>query len=183
MAIESKFLDKYKEKVKLELQKKFNYSSSMQIPKFEKVVISIGLGKAVNNKGIIQEALNELTKITGQKAVPSKAKKSIAAFKLREGMNIGVMVTLRGQKMYDFLEKLITVSLPRVRDFRGLNQKSFDSKGNYSIGVKEFIIFPEIDLDRVSNMKGVSITIVTSTDKDEEARELLKLMGFPLAKK
>ena len=168
---------------KKELQKEFNFSSVMQIPKLEKIVINLGLGqKAISDKNIITEALNEIKLITGQQGVVTMAKNSIANFKLREGMPLGVKVTLRGQNMYDFLEKLINIVIPRVRDFRGLNKNAFDQFGNYNFGLKELLVFPEIEYDKVKFMKGCNITIVTSTKSKEEALALLKKIGMPLKK-
>lgn len=172
----------YKEECVPALKNEFGYKNTMQIPKLEKVVINMGLGEAVQNPKIIEGAVEELTKIAGQRAVVRKAKKSIATFKLRAGMPIGCCVTLRGEKMYGFLSKLINVALPRVRDFRGLSPKGFDGRGNYSMGVKEQIIFPEIDYDKIDKIKGLNISIVTSAPTDEEGRSLLRLMGFPFRK-
>jgi large subunit ribosomal protein L5 len=154
----------------------------MQIPQVKKIVLNMGLGEAVQNPKIIEGAVEELSRIAGQKAVVTKAKKSIATFKLRTGMPIGCCVTLRGSKMYDFLSKLINIALPRVRDFRGLSPKGFDGKGNYSMGVHEQIIFPEIDYDKIDKIKGLNITIVTSADSDAEGRALLRLLGMPFKK-
>ncbi len=179
MAIESRLFSLYNKEIKPNLFKELNFSSVMQVPKLEKIVINMGLGKAINNKNIIKEAVDELTKITGQKAIPTYAKSSNASFKIREGMPIGVKVTLRGEKMYSFLDKLITIALPRIRDFRGTNHKSFDGRGNYTLGVSEFIIFPEIDLDKVNVMKGMDISIITSTKDNEEAYKLLAKFGMP----
>ncbi|RPJ83149.1 MAG: 50S ribosomal protein L5 [Deltaproteobacteria bacterium] len=164
------------------LKEEFGYKNAMQIPKIEKIVLNMGLGEAVQNPKIIEGATEELTKIAGQRAVVTKAKKSIATFKLREGMPIGCCVTLRGDRMYGFLSKLVNIALPRVRDFRGLSPKWFDGRGNYSMGVKEQIIFPEIDYDKIDKIKGLNITIVTSAKSDEEGRYLLKLMGMPFRK-
>ena len=171
--------EKYETIVKPELVKKFNYESIMQAPKIEKVVINIGVGDAVSNAKALDEAVAELTTITGQKPVITKAKKSIANFKLREGAAIGCKVTLRAGKMYAFLDKLVSISLPRVRDFRGVNKNAFDGRGNYTLGVKEQLIFPEIDYDKVSKIRGMDIVIVTTANTDEEAFELLKLLGMP----
>lgn len=164
------------------LKQEFGYTNPMQIPKIEKVVLNMGLGEAVQNPKIVEGAAEELTKIAGQRAVVTRAKKSIATFKLREGMPIGCCVTLRGDKMYGFISKLINIALPRVRDFRGLSPKWFDGRGNYSMGVKEQIIFPEIDYDKIDKIKGLNITFVTSAKTDEESRFLLKLMGMPFRK-
>lgn len=164
------------------LKQEFGYTNPMQIPKIEKVVLNMGLGEAVQNPKIIEGAVEELTKIAGQRAVVTKAKKSIATFKLRAGMPIGCCVTLRGEKMYGFISKLINIALPRVRDFRGLSPKWFDGRGNYSMGVKEQIIFPEIDYDKIDKLKGLNITFVTTAKTDEEGRFLLKLIGMPFRK-
>lgn len=171
--------EKYETIVKPELVKKFNYASVMQAPKIEKVVINIGVGDAVSNAKALDESVAELTTITGQKPVITKAKKSIANFKLREGAAIGCKVTLRAGKMYAFLDKLVSISLPRVRDFRGVNKNAFDGRGNYTLGVKEQLIFPEIDYDKVNKIRGMDIVIVTTANTDEEAYELLKLLGMP----
>ncbi|MDB4303618.1 50S ribosomal protein L5 [Desulfosarcina sp.] len=169
----------YTETVVPELKEKFNYSNPMQIPKIEKIVINMGLGEAIHNIKIIDSAVEELKIISGQQPVVTRAKKSIASFKLREGMPIGCMVTLRKKRMYDFLNKLVNVALPRVRDFRGISGKAFDGAGNYSLGVKEQLIFPEIDYDKIDKIKGLNISIVTSAKSNEEGKELLKLMGMP----
>ena len=161
------------------LMKDFSYRNVMEVPKLEKIVINMGLGEAIQNVKILDSAVVELAAIAGQKAVITKAKKSIASFKLRQGMPIGCMVTLRREKMYEFLDRLVNVSLPRVRDFKGVSGKAFDGKGNYSLGVKEQLIFPEINYDKVDKIKGMNITIVTSARNDEEGRALLKLMGMP----
>lgn len=157
----------------------FNYKNVMEVPKIEKVVVNMGLGEAIQNVKILDSASTEIVAITGQKPVVTKAKKSIASFKLREGMPIGCMVTLRKEKMYEFLDRLINVSLPRVRDFKGVSAKAFDGRGNYSLGIKEQIIFPEIDYDKIDKIKGMNITIVTTAKTDEEARALLKYFGMP----
>jgi large subunit ribosomal protein L5 len=164
------------------LVSKFNYKSVMQVPKVEKIVINMGVGDAVANAKALDNAVEELTIITGQKPVVTRAKKSIAGFRLREGMPIGAKVTLRGERMYEFLDKLISVSLPRVRDFRGVSKKAFDGRGNYTLGVKEQLIFPEIDYDKVSKVRGMDIVIVTTANTDEEARELLTQIGMPFQK-
>jgi large subunit ribosomal protein L5 len=164
------------------LKEEFGYTNPMQIPKIEKVVLNMGLGEAVQNPKIVEGAAEELTKIAGQRAVITKAKKSIATFKLREGMPIGCCVTLRGEMMYGFISKLINIALPRVRDFRGLSPKWFDGRGNYSMGIKEQIIFPEIDYDKIDKIKGLNVTFVTSAKTDEEGRFLLKLIGMPFRK-
>ena len=159
--------------------KKFNYKSTMQVPKLEKIVINIGLGDTKENPKELENAVNELALITGQKPVITKAKKSIAAFKLREGANVGCKVTLRSDKMYDFAYKLFNVALPRVRDFRGVSKNSFDGRGNYSMGIKEQLIFPEIEYDKIDKLRGMDIIFVTTAESDEEARELLTLLGMP----
>ncbi len=164
------------------LMQKFNYSTVMQVPKIEKVVINMGLGDAVQNSKILDAAVDELQSISGQKPVITKAKKSIAGFKLREGMPIGAKVTLRGERMYHFLDKLFNVSLPRVRDFRGVSTKAFDGRGNYTLGLKEQLIFPEIDYDKVDKVRGMDICIVTTAKTDEESRELLAQLGMPFVK-
>ncbi len=170
---------KYREEVVPALMEQFNYSSIMEVPKLQKICINQGIGKATQDKKLIENSIKEMTMIAGQKAVPTKAKKSVSNFKLREGMTIGARVTLRDVKMYEFLDRLISVALPRVRDFRGINDKSFDGRGNYSMGITEQIIFPEIDLDKVSSILGMDVTFVTSADTDAEALALLKLLGLP----
>lgn len=174
--------DKYNETIKQELVNKFNYSSVMQAPKIDKIVVNMGIGDAVQNAKVLDTAVEELSAITGQKPIITKAKKSVATFRLREGMTIGAKVTLRGERMYEFLDKLISVSLPRVRDFRGISKKAFDGRGNYTLGVKEQLIFPEIDYDKVSKVRGMDIVIVTTANTDEEARELLTQFGMPFQK-
>lgn len=174
--------ERYKSEILPSLMEKFNYNSVMQVPKIEKIVINMGVGEAVTNSKVLDTAVEELTAIAGQKPVITRAKKSIAGFKLREGMPIGSKVTLRGERMYDFLDKLISVSLPRVRDFRGVSKKSFDGRGNYTLGVKEQLIFPEIDYDKVNKVRGMDIVIVTTANTDEEARELLTQVGIPFQK-
>jgi large subunit ribosomal protein L5 len=169
----------YNDTVVPQLKETFNYTNPMQVPKIEKVVLNMGLGEAIHNIKIIDSAVEELKQISGQQPVVTRAKKSIAAFKLREGMPIGCMVTLRKNRMYDFLNKLINVALPRVRDFRGISGKAFDGSGNYSLGVKEQLIFPEIDYDKIDKIKGLNISIVTTAKNNEEGKELLKLMGMP----
>jgi len=161
------------------LNEKFKYKNPMQVPRLEKIILNIGLGEAINNIKILDSAAEELKMIAGQKPVITRAKKSIAAFKLREGMPIGCKVTLRKKKMYDFFNKLVNVALPRVRDFRGISDKAMDGRGNYTLGVKEQIIFPEIDYDKIDKIKGLNITVVTTAQTDDEGRELLKLMGMP----
>ncbi len=181
MAIKSRLYDKYTSEIIPQLREELEIKSIMQVPKIKKIVINMGLGKAINDKSIISDAINELTKITGQKAVPTYAKSSNASFKIREGMPIGVKVTLRGQKMYDFLDKLISISLPGIRDFRGVKAKAFDQSGNYTLGIREYIIFPEIDLDKVKVMKGCDISIITSTSDKEHSYNLLAKFGMPFA--
>ena len=172
----------YNQEVAPALMKKFSYKSVMQIPKLEKIVINVAAGEARDNAKVIEAILNDLAAITGQKAMVCKARKSVANFKLREGMNIGAKVTLRGVRMYEFLDRLFNVALPRVRDFRGINPNSFDGRGNYNMGVKEQLIFPEIDYDKIDKVRGMDICFVTTANTDEEARELLTLMGAPFAR-
>ena len=174
-----KLREQYEKEVVPALMKKFNYKSVMQVPKLDKIVINIGLGDTKENPKSLENALNDLSIITGQKPVITKARKSIAAFKLREGANIGCKVTLRSDKMYDFAYKLFNVALPRVRDFRGVSGNSFDGRGNYSMGIKEQLIFPEIEYDKVDKLRGMDIVFATTATTDEEARELLKLLGMP----
>ncbi|WP_050613642.1 50S ribosomal protein L5 [Bacillus testis] len=174
--------EKYTKEIVPALVSKFNYKSVMQTPKVDKIVINMGVGDAVANAKALDNAVEELSQITGQKPVITRAKKSIAGFRLREGMPIGAKVTLRGERMYEFLDKLVSVSLPRVRDFRGVSKKSFDGRGNYTLGVKEQLIFPEIDYDKVSKVRGMDIVIVTTANTDEEARELLTQLGMPFQK-
>ena len=174
--------DMYKAEVAPALMKKFEYSSVMQIPKLDKIVINVGVGDAKDNSKAIENVIADVTKISGQKAVPTYARKSVANFKLRQGMKIGVKVTLRGDKMYEFLDRLFNFSLPRVRDFKGINPNAFDGRGNYALGLKEQLIFPEIEYDKVEKIRGMDICFVTTANTDEEARELLKLMGAPFAK-
>ena len=171
--------EKHKAEIAPALIEKFKYTSIMQVPKISKIVVNIGAGDAVANPKVLDDAVNELAQITGQKPLITKAKKSIASFKLREGMPIGCKVTLRGERMYDFFDKLVTVALPRVRDFRGVNPKGFDGRGNYTLGVKEQLIFPEINYDKVSKIRGMDIVIVTTANTDQEAFELLKQFGMP----
>ena len=173
---------KYENEVKNQMVEKFGYKSVMQIPTIDKIVINMGIGDAVSNSKVLDEAVAELALITGQKPVITRAKKSIAGFRLREGMPIGCKVTLRGERMYDFLDKLVSVSLPRVRDFRSVSKKSFDGRGNYTLGVKEQLIFPEIDFDKVNKVRGMDIVVVTTANTDEEARELLTQLGMPFQK-
>lgn len=174
--------EKYVKEMTPALIEKFNYSSSMQVPKIEKIVLNMGVGDAVSNAKNLDKAVEELGLIAGQKPLITKAKKSIAGFRLREGMPIGAKVTLRGERMYDFLDKLVNVSLPRVRDFHGVSAKSFDGRGNYTLGVREQLIFPEIDYDKVDRVRGLDVVIVTTSNTDEEARELLTQFGMPFAK-
>lgn len=169
----------YKEKIVPELMSQFRYSSIMQVPKITKITINMGLGEAVADKKILQSASADIEKITGQKPVITKARKSIAGFKIREGMPIGCKVTLRRERMYEFLDRLINIAIPRIRDFRGMSAKSFDGRGNYSLGIKEQIIFPEIDYDKIDAIRGMDITITTTAVTDEEGRALLKLFNFP----
>ena len=178
----ARFRDMYKSEVAPALMAKFNYKSPMQIPKFDKIVINVGAGDAKDNSKVIDSIIDEISLISGQKAVPTYARKSVANFKLREGVKIGVKVTLRGERMYEFMDRLFTFALPRVRDFKGINPNGFDGRGNYSMGLKEQLIFPEIEYDKVDKIRGMDITFVTTATNDEEARELLKLMGAPFAK-
>lgn len=175
----SRLREKYENTVRAALQEKYHYTSPMQIPSINKVVVNIGVGDATQDAKRLEEAVSELTLITGQKPVITKAKKSIASFKLREGQQIGTKVTLRGIRMYDFLDKLMSIALPRVRDFRGVSKNAFDGRGNYTLGIKEQLIFPEIDYDKVSKIRGMDIVIVTTAKSDEEAYTLLELMGMP----
>ena len=172
----------YKSEVAPALMKKFGYKSVMQIPRLDKVVINVGCGEARDNAKVIDAIINDLSAITGQRPVVCKARKSVANFKLREGMNIGAKVTLRGDRMYEFVDRLFNVALPRVRDFRGINANSFDGRGNYNMGLKEQLIFPEIDYDKIDKVRGMDLCFVTTATTDEEARELLTLMGAPFAK-
>ncbi len=174
--------DFYKEKVAPQLKAKFAYKNVMQIPKIEKIVINVGAGEAKDNSKVIGSIVEDLATITGQKAVVCEARKSVANFKIREGMKIGAKVTLRGEKMYEFLDRFFNFALPRVRDFKGINPKSFDGKGNYNMGVKEQLIFPEIEYDKIDKIRGMDISISTTANTDDEARELLSLMGAPFAK-
>lgn len=178
----SRMQEKYKSEVAPALMAKFGYKSTMQIPKLEKIVINIGMSDAKENPKVIDAAMNDLALITGQKPVITKARKSVANFKLREGMPIGVKVTLRSEKMYEFVDKLFNVAFPRVRDFRGINPNSFDGKGNYSTGIKEQLIFPEIEYDKIDKVRGMDINFITTAKTDEEAKELLTLMGAPFIK-
>ena len=178
----NRLMERYQNDVVKSLVEKFNYSSSMQAPKVEKIVLNIGVGDAVSNSKLLDEAVNELTLITGQKPVITRAKKSIAGFKLREGAPIGCKVTLRGERMYEFLDKLVNISLPRVRDFRGVSNNSFDGRGNYTLGIKEQLIFQEINFDKVNKLRGMDIVFVTTAKSDEEGRELLAQLGMPFKK-
>jgi large subunit ribosomal protein L5 len=174
--------DNYEKEAAPALMKKFGYKSVMQIPKLDKIVVNVGCGEARDNPKILEAVVTDITQITGQKPVLCKAKKSVANFKLREGMTIGVKVTLRGDRMYEFLDRLFNLALPRVRDFRGINPNSFDGRGNYSMGIKEQLIFPEIDYDKIDKVRGMDICFTTTAKTDEEARELLALMGAPFAR-
>ena len=178
----SRLMERYQNEVVKSLMEKFNYSSRMQAPKIEILVLNIGVGDAVSNSKLLDEAVNELSLISGQKPVITKAKKSIAGFKLREGAPIGCKVTLRGERMYEFLDKLVNISLPRVRDFRGVSNNSFDGRGNYTLGVKEQLIFPEINFDKVNKLRGMDIVFVTTAKTDEEGHELLAQLGMPFHK-
>lgn len=173
--------EKYQNEIAPAMMQRFQYKSVMQIPKLEKVVLNMGLGDAKDNAKALDSAVNELAQISGQKPIVIKAKKSVAAFKLRKGMNVGAKVTLRGERMFQFVDKLLNIALPRVRDFRGVSTKSFDGRGNYAIGIKEQLIFPEINYDKVEQIRGMDIIFVTTAKTDEEARELLKLLGMPFA--
>lgn len=174
--------EQYKSDIAPALMKKFNYKSVMQIPKLDKVVINVGCGEARDNPKMIDAIMGDLAKITGQKAVVCKAKKSVANFKLREGMNIGAKVTLRGDRMYEFVDRLFSVALPRVRDFRGINPNGFDGRGNYNMGIREQLIFPEIEYDKIDKIRGMDIVFVTTANTDAEARDLLSMLGAPFAK-
>ena len=178
----NRLMERYQNEVVKSLMEKFNYSSKMQAPKIEKIVLNIGVGDAVSNSKLLDEAVNELTLISGQKPVITRAKKSIAGFKLREGAPIGCKVTLRGERMYEFLDKLVNISLPRVRDFRGVSNNSFDGRGNYTLGIKEQLIFPEINFDKVNKLRGMDIVFVTTANTDEEGHELLAQLGMPFKK-
>ncbi len=173
---------KYFEEVVPAMQAKFNYRNGMQVPRITKVVLNQGVGSAVNDKKLVDAAIDEMTKITGQKAVATISRKAISNFKLRENMPIGCKVTLRGERMYDFIDRLISISMPRIRDFQGLNVKGFDGRGNWTMGITEQIIFPEIDIDKVNRITGMDITFVTTAETDEESLELLRLLGFPFKK-
>ena len=175
--------ERYNNEIQPALMEKFNYTTVMQCPKIVKIVVNMGVGDSIANSKFLDDAVSELTQITGQKPQVTLAKKSIANFKLREGMKIGAKVTLRGERMYEFLDKLVTITLPRVRDFRGVSPKAFDGRGNYTFGIKEQIIFPEINIDKVSKVRGMDIVVVTTAQTDEEAFELLKLVGVPFQHK
>ena len=177
----SRLKEKYINEVVPALMEKFQYKNVMEVPKLEKIVINMGIGDAKDNPKALESAVKELSLITGQKPIVTKAKKSIANFKLRKGMNVGTKVTLRGERMYDFLDKLMNISLPRVRDFRGISPSSFDGRGNYALGIKEQLIFPEIEYDKVDKIRGMDVTFVTTAKTDEEARELLRLLGMPFS--
>ncbi len=181
--IKARLADTYKKEIVPNLMKKFSYKSIMQVPKLDKIVVNMGVGAAVADQKLLEEAVKELETITGQKASIRKAKKAISNFKLREGVNIGAMVTLRRERMYEFLDRLVNVALPRVRDFRGLSDKSFDGRGNYTMGIREQIIFPEINVDRITKILGMDVTFVTTAPNDNEAFELLQSFGFPFRKK
>jgi len=174
--------DKYKSEVVAKLMETYKYDSVMQVPALNKIVINVGVGDATSNSKLLDDAVRDLQIISGQKPVITKAKKSIASFKLREGMAIGCKVTLRGERMYEFFDKLVSITLPRVRDFRGVNRNAFDGRGNYTLGVKEQLIFPEIDFDKVNKVRGMDIVVVTTANTDEEARELLTQLGMPFQK-
>lgn len=178
----SRLVEKYSNEVVPAITESFGYENVMQVPKLEKIVINIGLGSHKDNPKAVESAVRDLTIITGQRPVVTKARKSIANFKLREGMSVGCKVTLRGEKMYDFFDKLVSISLPRVRDFRGVSSTSFDGRGNYSLGIKEQLIFPEIEYDMVDEIRGMDIVIVTTAETDEESKKLLELMGMPFKK-
>lgn len=178
----SRLLETYNSEIKDAMMKKFEYKSIMQVPKLEKIVINMGVGEAKDNAKVLENAVKDLTTIAGQKPVITKAKNSVAVFKIREGMNIGCKVTLRGKKMYEFLDRLVSLALPRVRDFRGINPNAFDGRGNYALGIKEQIIFPEIEYDKIDKIRGMDIIFVTTANTDEEARELLTQFGMPFRK-
>lgn len=178
----SRLRDQFNEKIVDEMMKKFEYKNKLQVPKLEKIVINMGVGEAKDNAKLLEAAVKDLEIISGQRAVVTKAKKSVANFKLREGMPIGCKVTLRGEKMYEFADRLINLALPRVRDFRGINPNSFDGRGNYALGIKEQLIFPEIEYDKIDKVRGMDVIFVTTANTDEEARELLTLFGMPFSK-
>ncbi|MGI5874375.1 MAG: 50S ribosomal protein L5 [Bacillota bacterium] len=174
--------DKYTEEIVPALKEKFQYDNIMEVPKLVKIVVNMGLGEAIANPKALDAAVSDMTQITGQKPIITKAKKSVAAFKVREGMSIGCKVTLRGEKMYEFCDRLVSVALPRVRDFKGISPKAFDGRGNYTLGLKEQLIFPEIEYDKIDKIRGLEVCFVTSAKSDEEAKELLRLLGMPFAK-
>ena len=176
---EPRLRKKYKAEIVPQLMKDFSFKNVMQVPKLERIVINMGLGEAVQNAKLIESASEELKAITGRKPIVTRAKKSIATFKLREGMPIGVMVTLRGEQMYDFLDRLVSIALPRTRDFKGISPKSFDGRGNYTLGIREQIVFPEINYDKIDRIKGMNVTLVTTAETDEQGRALLKSLGMP----
>ncbi len=178
----SRYKEIYNTEIKDAMQKKFGYKNVMEIPKLEKIVVNMGVGEAKDNAKLLDSAVTDLEKITGQHVVTTKAKKAVANFKIREGMKIGCKVTLRGEKMYDFLDRLVNLALPRVRDFRGVSANSFDGRGNYALGIKEQIIFPEIEYDKIDKIRGMDVIIVTTAKTDEEARELLRLFNMPFEK-
>ncbi|MCR5774827.1 MAG: 50S ribosomal protein L5 [Lachnospiraceae bacterium] len=178
----SRYKDTYNTEIRDAMQKKFGYKNVMEIPKLEKIVVNMGVGEAKDNAKLLDSAVSDLEKITGQHVVTTKAKKAVANFKIREGMQIGCKVTLRGDKMYDFLDRLVNLALPRVRDFRGVSANSFDGRGNYALGIKEQIIFPEIEYDKIDKIRGMDVIIVTTAKTDEEARELLRLFNMPFEK-
>lgn len=179
----SRLKEKYQQEVVPALKKEFNYGNPMQVPTVKKVVVNIGLGEVIQNPKALDAAVGDLATITGQRPVITRAKRSVAAFKLREGMQIGAMVTLRGERMYQFLDKLMNVALPRLRDFQGVSAEAFDGRGNYTLGLREQLVFPEIDYDKIDKVRGMEVSIVTSARSDEEGRELLKLMGMPFKKR
>jgi large subunit ribosomal protein L5 len=179
----SRLKEKYQQEVVPALKKEFNYGNPMQVPTVKKVVVNIGLGEVIQNPKALDAAVGDLAAITGQRPVITRAKRSVAAFKLREGMQIGAMVTLRGERMYQFLDKLMNVALPRLRDFQGVSAEAFDGRGNYTLGLREQLVFPEIDYDKIDKVRGMEVSIVTSARNDEEGRELLKLMGMPFKKR
>ena len=176
---EPRLRKKYKDEIIPQLMKDFSFKNIMQVPKLERVVVNMGLGEAVQNAKLIESAVQELTAITGRKPIVTRAKKSIATFKLREGMPIGVMVTLRGEQMYDFVDRLVSIALPRTRDFKGISPKAFDGRGNYTLGIREQIVFPEINYDKIDRIKGMNVTFVTTAETDEQGRALLKSFGMP----
>ncbi|MDH3816985.1 MAG: 50S ribosomal protein L5 [Myxococcales bacterium] len=176
---EPRLRNKYKDEIVPQLMKDFGFTNVMQVPKLDRIVVNMGLGEAVQNAKLVESAAEELKAITGRKPIVTRAKKSIASFKLREGMPIGVMVTLRGKQMYDFLDRLISLALPRTRDFKGISAKAFDGRGNYTLGIREQIVFPEINYDKIDRIKGMNVTLVTTAETDEQGRALLKSLGMP----